>query len=166
MLDAVGCREFIGRLTLVDAIKFAATCQNLRNAHCWLFVSEGPRIDFSRVEMTPSTRRRLTDALVQRVLSHVLPAGGPSSRGGVIGINLKGLTITDEAIKVIAANCPALMELNVAMEGLDWETQYRDVTDDKITNESVLAIAGKCPALTDLTVRNCSNVTTAIKAIR
>ena len=49
IIDAVDCVEFFPTLSLVDAIQLSATCQNLRGAQIWLFLSkDGRRLDFSR----------------------------------------------------------------------------------------------------------------------
>ena len=47
---------------------------------------------------------------------------------------------TDQALKVIAANCPSLTDLDIS-----GDESYTDLTD-----ESIMAVAANCPALTSL----------------
>ena len=106
MVDAVsshGGDEFIGTFKLVDAAHLAATCRELRGCPLPLIVKDGS-LDFSRL-----STRCTTDAFVQRVLLHVQSIQDqPGPRGMVTDINVRGFhSLTNESMKIIAANCPA-----------------------------------------------------------
>ena len=109
VLDTFTADVFVGHLKLIDATQLAATCKRLRGVHGWLFVFDGSIIDFPRVV---SCRRRV---FVESVLLHInnlLSVQGLST-SRVTSIKIMKSSITDDAIRAIAANFPSLASLDV-----------------------------------------------------
>ena len=195
MLDAVSHKVFIGNLILVDAVHLATTCKELKKIHLWVLVFPD-RVTVS--DLNIHQKYRLSDAVVASLTS-LLSAS-------ITCINVEGCSnLTDEAIKtltakcslltklnvsycrittleVIAANCPALKDLDVSSSA----DRSENLTDASLqasavncpdlpglavsmccslTDKSIKAIAAKCPLLTSISLDYCKITDDAIYAI-
>ena len=125
--DAGFAGEVIGRLPLLDAVALAATCRRLQGFELRLFLT-GRSVDcpgYPRSYENGSSMRSSSASWRCRGVISVLPpstaplpeAHGRRDQGHrgelsrTLGAQRRGLT--DEGIKAIAANCPALTKLDV-----------------------------------------------------